>query len=86
MKKTYQASIALRKLSGIVSRQAVKPSFDKIYESFTSLVSSENQFKSYRKSFKMTKLFMGWKELAIRTKLCKLFYKKLILKHLYTYV
>jgi hypothetical protein len=29
---------------------------------------------------------MGWKELAIRSKLCKLFYKKLILKHFYNYV
>jgi hypothetical protein len=29
---------------------------------------------------------MAWKEVSMKSKLAKLFYKKLVLKHLYTYV
>ena len=47
---------------------------------------SETRFKSYRSSFTLTRIFMGWKEHAIQMKLAGLFYKKKILRHWFGYV
>ena len=50
------------------------------------LRSSEAKFKAYKSQVGLARVFMAWKEHAIQMKLSRLFFKKLVLKHLYTYV
>jgi hypothetical protein len=86
LKKLSQISLGTKRLNFLALFARVKPAFDNLKYEGKDLMITESKYKDYRKSFIITRTFIGWKGYVIKNKLANLCLMKKCLKRLQKFV